>query len=90
MLPALAMPSWVVAGAYLSCFGIGTFVAMSLFTALAGELSSQMGSRLDSPSAPANLAAAASLFALAMGALWIRRALLALGLPAVMAVQLRR
>ena len=63
----------------MSDAGFGTFVAMSLFTGLAGELSSQVGTQLENPNAPARLAMAASLFALAMGSFWIRRALLALG-----------
>ena len=39
VLPALAMPTWVVAGAYLSSFGVGTFLAMALLTGLVGEVS---------------------------------------------------
>ena len=83
VLPALAMPSWIVAGAYLGSFGIGTFLAMALFTGLVGELSSQMGTALDQPSAPANLAMASSTVALALGTFWTSRALVALGLPAM-------
>eukprot|EP00908_Phaeocystis_cordata_P012260 Transcript_23223.p2 GENE.Transcript_23223~~Transcript_23223.p2 ORF type:complete len:284 (-),score=77.53 Transcript_23223:20-871(-) len=86
VMPALAMPSWRVAGAYLSCFGIGTFVAMSLFTGVAGEVSRQMGSRLlDSPCAPANFAMVASVFAIIMGLVWVRRSLVLLGLPVLLA-----
>lgn len=81
VLPALAMPNWRVAGAYLSCFGIGTFVTMGLFTGLVGELSSRMDSVLDQPAAPANLAMAASAVALVLGGFWTWRALAAMGVP---------
>jgi hypothetical protein len=33
VMPALAMPSWACAATYLSAFGIGTMLAMSIFTA---------------------------------------------------------
>ena len=82
VLPALAMPTWAVAGAYLGCFGIGTFVTMTIFTGLVGEVSSQMTTTLNSPAAPANLAMAASALALAMGVLWTGRALAVLKAPA--------
>lgn len=86
VLPALAMPTWAVAAAYLGCFGMGTFVTMALFTGLIGELSSRMGQRVGSafnqPAAPANLAMASSALALALGAFWTSRALVALGVPA--------
>lgn len=84
VMPALAMPNWLVAGAYLSCFGVGTFVAMAIFTGIAGELSSRMGTQLDNPSAPANLAMGASVVAVVMGAVWIWRAVAELGLFAVL------
>lgn len=81
VMPALAMPSWVCAGAYLGCFGLGTLVAMACFTALVGELSSQMGERLDDPATPARLSMASSIFALLMGSIWTTRALSMLSLP---------
>ena len=56
--------SWAVAGAYLGCFGFGTFLAMSAFTALVGELSSQLGRKFDDPSAPAKFAKVSSIIAL--------------------------
>lgn len=34
VMPALAMPSWLCASAYLTSFGLGTMIAMSLFTAV--------------------------------------------------------
>jgi len=83
VLPALAMPNWAVALAYLSSFGIGTFLAMAVFTGLVGEISFTMGSTIGSPEAPANLAMAASIVALTMGSLWSGRALAVLGVPAM-------
>lgn len=90
VMPALAMPSWAVAGAYLGCFGVGTFVAMALFTGLVGELTSGMGRQLDDPAAPANFAAVSSVFALVMGTFWTGRALASLGLPGLAAALLSR
>ena len=71
--------SWAVAGAYLGCFGFGTFLAMSAFTALVGELSSQLGRKFDDPSAPAKFAKVSSIIALTMGTFWTVRALFTLG-----------
>ena len=42
----------------------------------------QVGTALDQPAAPANLAMAASTVALALGTVWTSRAIAALGLPA--------
>jgi hypothetical protein len=82
VLPALAMPNWAVAGTYLGCFGMGTFLTMALFTGLVGELSSQLGNTLNRPAAPATIAMAASACALAVGSFWTCRALAILGVPA--------
>jgi len=81
VMPALAMPSWPCAATYLSAFGIGTMLAMSVFTALVGEASAQMGARLKGRDVPAKLSLASSVFALAMGTVWTVKASLALGLP---------
>ena len=78
VMPALAMPSWSIAATYLIMFGVGTMAAMSIFTAVVGELSSQMSERLEDPRTPGRLALASSLFALIMGAVWTCRALLTL------------
>lgn len=78
VLPALAMPSWAVAGVYLGCFGLGTLLAMALFTGVVGELSSQLSEY--TPVAPATSAMVASLVALALGSVWTLRALAGLGL----------
>jgi len=83
VLPALAMPNWAVAGVYLTCFGLGTLVAMALFTGVVGELSSQLSSY--TPAAPATSAMAASIFALALGSMWTLRALAGLGFAPVLA-----
>ena len=34
VMPALAMPSWSIAATYLVMFGVGTMLAMSIFTAV--------------------------------------------------------
>lgn len=81
VLPALAMPNWVCAASYLGCFGIGTAFAMMAFTALVGELSTQMSARLDDPTLPAKLGMASSIFALCVGALWTARAAVLFELP---------
>ena len=81
VMPALAMPSWTVATTYLVMFGVGTMLAMSIFTSVVGELSSQMSDRLDDPRTPGRLAFASSLFALCMGTLWTGRAMVSF-LPA--------
>jgi len=88
VLPALAMPNWAAASVYLSCFGLGTIVAMTLFTGLVGEITSRLGTTLDAPTAPANMAGAASLCALLLGSVWTGRALGALGLPQAVATRL--
>ena len=74
VMPALAMPSWNVAATYLVSFGVGTMAAMSIFTGIVGELSSQMSERLNDPRTPGRLALASSLFALLMGTIWTGRA----------------
>jgi len=93
VLPALAMPSWAVAGVYLGCFGLGTLLAMALFTGVVGELSSQGAYGV----APATSAMVASVGALALGSVWTLRALAGLGVvpyvrraaPAALAAMLR-
>jgi sulfite exporter TauE/SafE len=79
VLPALTMPSWRTATTYLVAFGLGTMAAMSIFTAVVGEISSQMSERLEDPSTPGKLAFASSLFALVMGTLWTGKALGSMG-----------
>lgn len=81
VMPALAMPTWVCAAVYLSAFGFGTMLAMSVFTAIVGEASVQMGERLNQPDVPAKLSFVSSVFALTMGTLWTTRACVALALP---------
>ena len=57
-------------------------LAMSLFTAIVGELSSQMSEMLDDPRTPGRLAFASSLFALLMGTVWTTKAALSIIIPA--------
>lgn len=47
---------------------------MMIFTALVGELSSQMSALLQDPTLPAKLGMASSVFALVIGSLWTVRA----------------
>ena len=77
------------ASTYLVAFGLGTMLAMSLFTALVGEASVQMGERLNTPDVPAKMAFASSVFAIVIGSVWTIRASLALGLPAAVLSFLR-
>lgn len=85
VMPALAMPSWLCASAYLTSFGFGTMVAMSLFTAVVGEASAQLSTRLNQRDLPAKMAMASSIFALVMGSVWTARACAALSLPQLIA-----
>lgn len=89
VMPALAMPSMTCALTYLSAFGLGTMLAMSSFTGIVGELSVQMGERLQQPDVPAKLALGTSLFACVMGIAWTAKALIELRVPG-MAVGLFR
>jgi hypothetical protein len=89
VMPALAMPSMTCALTYLSAFGLGTMLAMSSFTGIVGELSVQMGERLQQPDVPAKLALGTSLFACVMGVAWTVKALIELRVP-VLAVGLFR
>lgn len=90
VMPALAMPTWLCATAYLTSFGLGTMLAMSLFTAVVGEASAQMATRLNQRDLPAKLAMASSILALAMGTVWTLRAGAALSLPQLLGRQLAR
>lgn len=82
VMPALAMPNWRIATTYLVSFGLGTMAAMSIFTAVVGELSSQMSEYLDDPRTPGRLALASSVFALTMGTIWTIKACFSITLPA--------
>jgi len=81
VMPALAMPSWAFAATYLCAFGFGTMLAMSIFTAVVGEASVQMGQRLNQPDVPAKLSLITSIFALVIGSVWTTRACVLLGIP---------
>ena len=81
VMPALTMPSWRIATTYLVAFGLGTMIAMSIFTGIVGELSSRMSTALDDPRTPGRLALGSSVFALLMGSLWTGKAVTTLGLP---------
>jgi len=81
VMPALTMSSWRIATTYLVSFGLGTTLAMSIFTSAVGELSLRMSETLDDPRTPGRLALASSLFALVMGSVWTIRAVLTFGWP---------
>lgn len=76
VLPALTMPSWSSALAYLASFCVGTMLAMSAFTSAVGELSVALGQRVKSPRLPGLLSLWSSYFALLMGIIWIVTAFL--------------
>jgi len=85
VMPALTMPSWRIATTYLVSFGLGTTMAMSIFTSAVGELSSRMSETLDDPRTPGRLALASSIFALLMGTLWTVRAVCSFGVIQLLA-----
>lgn len=71
VIPALMMPTWKFASAYLIMFCLGTTAAMSGFTGAVGQLSLVMGARLSIPDLPARLSSVTSVFAMAMGMWYI-------------------
>ena len=81
VMPALTMPSWRIATTYLVSFGAGTALAMSIFTAVVGEVSLRMSEMLDDPRTPGRLALASSIFALLMGTIWTGKAVASFGWP---------
>jgi hypothetical protein len=47
VLPALALPTRIDAGAYLAGYGVGTVAAMAVFARLVSEIATQSGARSD-------------------------------------------
>lgn len=75
VMPALMLPSWPTAGAYLAAFCLGTMLAMSAFTGMVGEMSVRVGKHTNQPDLPVILSSLTSKFAIFMGCLWIITAL---------------
>jgi hypothetical protein len=73
VLPALALPSRMAAGAYLIAFGLGSIAAMALFSSViglaAGRFAGPTGSRTW-----AALMGACSLAAVGVGIWWLAQA----------------
>lgn len=71
MLPALALPSDLAAGAYLLLFGTGSVAAMASFASLVGWIAGRRGA--SSPRAQSAPLGFSSLAAVAVGAFWTLR-----------------
>eukprot|EP00469_Lotharella_globosa_P009342 CAMPEP_0167786954 /NCGR_PEP_ID=MMETSP0111_2-20121227/9119_1 /TAXON_ID=91324 /ORGANISM="Lotharella globosa, Strain CCCM811" /LENGTH=264 /DNA_ID=CAMNT_0007678473 /DNA_START=30 /DNA_END=824 /DNA_ORIENTATION=- len=71
VIPALLLPSWNSAALYLVSFCLGTTIAMSLFTGIVGQVSMIMRSKMNVPDLPVRLSMTTSVFAIAVGCLWI-------------------
>lgn len=68
VLPALALPSTAASVIYISGFGAGTVVAMTLFAAVAGRIGDRVGSR---PATRRVLMYASGVSALLVGSFWL-------------------
>jgi hypothetical protein len=69
VLPGLALPSAIAAGAYLFLFGTGSVVAMGAFALLVGWIADRHG--VSEPRAQSALLRLSSLFAVAVGLYWL-------------------
>lgn len=69
ILPALALPTAVEAGAYLAGFGLGAILAMTAFAALVGSVASRASRR--SGVAYQGLVYACAVGAVAVGGFWL-------------------
>ena len=69
VLPALALPSALAAGAYLFLFGTGSVVAMGTFALLVGWIASRKGA--SEPRAQSALLGLSSLMAVVVGVYWL-------------------
>ncbi len=72
VLPALALPGWPAALAYLLSFAAGTIAAMAAFTAVVGQSSARLGAGVGRLR---QLAMAAGLLTMAVGLGWLGLAL---------------
>ena len=71
ILPALALPSDLVAGAYLLLFVVGSVLAMGIFSALLGSIAGRPGA--SGVGTQRALLAVCSVIAVAVGMFWIFR-----------------
>jgi hydrogenase/urease accessory protein HupE len=69
ILPALALPSALAAGAYMVLFGTGSIVAMGTFALVVGWVASRHGA--SDPRAQSALLGLSSLFAVGVGLYWL-------------------
>ncbi|CAM9649308.1 unnamed protein product [Ectocarpus sp. 4 AP-2014] len=74
LAPALALSSWGSVLWFLLAYCSGTMVAMSATTTLIGEGSVRVGKALDQPDIPRKLSVVSSFVAIAIGAVWLAKA----------------
>jgi ABC-type nickel/cobalt efflux system permease component RcnA len=80
VLPAVALPGTLMAGAYLVSFGAATVATMGVFAGVVGELSGRVSA--DRPRLLKRLLLGASASTVLVGLLWLAAPFLGLELPA--------
>lgn len=76
LAPAIAMPSWHGALAFLLSYSVGTVVAMATSAATVGALTSRLSQLSERPDLAKKLSYYSSVLAVAIGVFWIFQALL--------------
>jgi ABC-type nickel/cobalt efflux system permease component RcnA len=69
VLPAVALPTWLLSGTYLAGYGAGSIVAMGAFAAMIGAATSRRG--VDTPRFVRNALYVTSAIAIAVGVAWL-------------------
>ncbi|CAM9245449.1 unnamed protein product [Discosporangium mesarthrocarpum] len=75
LAPALALTTWRGVLWFLMAYCSGTMIAMSATTTVIGEGSVRVGQALDQPDIPRKLSVISSFIAIAIGAVWLLKAL---------------
>ena len=75
LAPALACTTWRGVLWFLVAYCSGTMLAMSATTAIIGEGTSRVSEALDAPDIPKKLSIVSSFIAIAIGALWMVKAI---------------
>ncbi|CAM9252591.1 unnamed protein product [Choristocarpus tenellus] len=76
LAPALALTTWRSVLWFLVAYCAGTMLAMSATTTVIGEGSVRVGQALDQPDIPRKLSVVSSFIAIAIGAVWLLKAIL--------------
>ncbi|CAM9523452.1 unnamed protein product, partial [Chrysoparadoxa australica] len=76
LMPALSCSTWNQALMFLMAYCSGTVLAMSAATTVIGEGSVRVGEAMDQPDIPRKLSIVSSGIAIAVGVLWLLKALL--------------